>query len=196
MTNYAVLPNVNVIYVNDNSCLRGRKKYLSLEKSKMLVKAFIDCQFNYVLLVWMFCQRGLYLKMQKIHHKTRMVINLSNKAHEEFLQLSETVNIHEQHLSFLVIDVYKCASYLNLKFMWSFFFHKEILHNLTKEQVLSLPPAILTYYETNSVHFRGFLIWNNLPSYITPIRSVCEFISNIKNFRDIDGGMPNMNMQV
>ena len=72
--------------------------------------------------------------------------------------------------------------------MWSFFFHKEILHNLTKGQVLLLPPAILTYCETNSVHFRGSLIWNNLPSYTKPIRSVCEFKSNIKNFRDIDCG--------
>ena len=82
MTNHAVLPNVNVIYVNDSSSLRGIRKYLSLEKSKMLVNAFIDCQFNYVLLVWMFCQRGLYLKMQKIHHKTLIVIHLSNKAYE------------------------------------------------------------------------------------------------------------------
>ena len=58
----------------------------------------------------------------------------------------------------------------------------------SSDQVLSLPPARSTYYGTNSVHFRGSLIWNNLSSYIKSSRSVCEFENNIKNFRDIDCG--------
>ena len=72
--------------------------------------------------------------------------------------------------------------------MCSFFTRKEILHNLRKGQVLSLPPPASTYYGTNSVHSRGSLIWNNLPGYIKPSRSVCEFKNNIKNFRKIDSG--------
>ena len=56
---------------------------------------------------------------------------------------------------------------------------------ICKGQVLSLPPTRSTYYGTNSVHFRGSLIWNNLPSYIKSSRPVCEFKNNIKNFRDI-----------
>ena len=146
----------------------------------------IGSQFNYATLIWMFCRKGLYLKMQKIHHKTLKVIYQSNKTYEELLELSETVSIHQRHLRFLVTEVYKSTSYLNPKFMCSFFTHKEIPYNLRKGQVLSLPPARSTYYGTNSVHFRGSLIWNNLPSYIKSSRSVCEFKNNIKNFRNID----------
>ena len=54
--------------------LRQIRKYLSLEKTKMLGNAFIDSQFNYAALIWMFCRKGLYLKMQKVHHKTLKVI--------------------------------------------------------------------------------------------------------------------------
>ena len=168
--------------------LRRIRKYLSLEKAKMLGNAFIDSQFNYAPLIWMFCRKGLYLKMQKIHHKTLKVIYQSNKTYEELLELSETVSIHQRHLRFLVTEVHKSTSYLNPKFMCSFFTHKEIPYNLRKGQVLSLPPARSTYYGTNSVHFRGSLIWNNLPSYIKSSRSVCEFKNNIKNFRNIDCG--------
>ena len=151
--------------------LRRIRKYLSLEKAKMLGNAFIDSQFNYAPLIWMFCRKGLYLKMQKIHHKTLKVIYQSNKTYEELLELSETVSIHQRHLRFLVTEVYKSTSYLNPKFMCSFFTHKEIPYNLRKGQVLSLPPARSTYYGTNSVHFRGSLIWNNLPRYIKSSRS-------------------------
>ena len=120
----------------------------------------------------------MYLKMQKIHHKTLKVIYQSNKTYEELLELSETVSIHQRHLRFLVSEVYKSTSYLNPKFMCSFFTHKEIPYNLRKGQVLSLPSARSTFYGTNSVHFRGSLIWNNLPSYIKSSRSVCEFKNN------------------
>ena len=123
----------------------------------------------------MFCRKGLYLKMQKIHHKTLKVVYQSTKTCEERLELSETVSIHQRHLRYLVTEVYKSTSYLNPKFMCSFFTHKEIPYNLRKGQVLSLPPARSTYYGTNSVHFRGSLIWSNLPSYIKSSRSACKF---------------------
>ena len=168
--------------------LRRIRKYLSLEKAKMLGNAFIDSQFNYASLIWKFSGKGLYLNMQKIHPKTLKVIYQSNKTYEELLELSETVSIHQRHLRFLVTEVYKSTSYLNPKFMCSFFTHKEIPYNLRKGQVLSLPPARSTYYGTNSVHFRGSLIWKNLPNYIKSSRSVCEFKNNTKNFRDIDCG--------
>ena len=45
-------------------------KYLSLEKAKLFGNAFIDCQFNYAPLIWMFFRKELRLKEQKIHHKT------------------------------------------------------------------------------------------------------------------------------
>ena len=56
-----------------------RIKHLNLEKAKMLGNAFTDCQFNYATLIWMFCRKGLYLKMQKIHHKTLQVIYQSKE---------------------------------------------------------------------------------------------------------------------
>ena len=168
--------------------LRRIRKYLSLEKVKILGNAFIDSQFNYAALIWMFCRKGLYLKMQKVHHKTLKVIYQSNKTYEELLELSETVSIHQRHLRFLVTEVYKSISCINSKFMCSFFTHEKSPYNLRKGQMLSLPPARSSYYGTNSVHFRGSLIWNNFPSYIKSSRSVCEFKNNIKNFKGIDYG--------
>ena len=121
-------------------------------------------------------------------HKTLKVIYQSNKTQQELLELIETVSIHQQQLRFLVTEGYESNYYLYPKFLCSFFTHKEIPYNLRKGQLLSLPPARSTYYGTNSVHFQGYLISNNLPSYIKCSRSVYEFKNNIKNFRDIDYG--------
>ena len=50
------------------------KKILSIRKSKSLGNDFVDSQFNCVPLIWMFCKKTIYFKMQKIHHKTLGVI--------------------------------------------------------------------------------------------------------------------------
>ena len=122
--------------LNKFHALRQIRKYLSLEKAKMLGNAFIDSQFNYAPLIWMFCRKGLHLKIQKIHHKTLKVIYQSDNTYEELLELRETVSIHQRHLRFLVTEVYKSTSYLNPKFMCSFFTHKEIPYYLRKSQRL------------------------------------------------------------
>ena len=54
--------------------LRRIRKYLTLEKTGVLRNAFMDSQFNYGPLIWMFCKRSIYFKMQKIHHKTLGII--------------------------------------------------------------------------------------------------------------------------
>ena len=50
--------------------LRRIRKFLTIEKAKMLGNAFIDSQFNYAPLLWMFCRKTLYSKIEKIHHRT------------------------------------------------------------------------------------------------------------------------------
>ena len=49
--------------------LRRIKKYLSQDQAKRLYNAFINSQFNYAPIIWMFCRKNQYLKIQKIHHK-------------------------------------------------------------------------------------------------------------------------------
>ena len=72
-------------------------------------------------------QKGIVFEKQKTHHKALKIIY---QSYEDFLELSETVSIHQRHLRFLVTDVYKSTSYLNPKFMSSSFTHKDTPYNL------------------------------------------------------------------
>ena len=70
--------------------------------------------------------------------------------------------------------------------MWSCFTHKDIPDNLRKGPFLGLPKTHSFYYGTNVVHFRGSLIWNNLPAVVKSSDSLLEFKNKIKNIGDID----------
>ena len=58
------------------------RKYLTLDDTKLLGNVFIESQFNYASLIWMFCHNTTFLKMRKIHHKTLKVIYQSDVTYD------------------------------------------------------------------------------------------------------------------
>ena len=69
-------------------------KYLTLEKAKRLVNAFIDRQFNFAPLSRMYCQNTLYLKIEKMHYKTLRIIHQSNVSCRVLLELFTSQTSH------------------------------------------------------------------------------------------------------
>ena len=125
--------------------------------------------------------------MQKNHHKTLKVICQTDAFSDDLLQLSNSVSLHQRYLGFLLWEIYKSIGTLNPQFMWSYFKYREVPYNLKRGPVLFIPPARCTIYDTNSVDFRGSLIWNKLTNLVKSSRSISEF-NIIKKIRSIDCG--------
>ena len=97
--------------------LRRIRKYLTLDKAKLLGHTCINSQFNYAPLIWMFCHKVTYLKMQEIYRKSLKVIYQSDASYDNLLQLSNSMSLHQQHLRFLLVEIYKSTGTLNPQFM-------------------------------------------------------------------------------
>ena len=144
--------------------LRRISRYLTVEKARILANALIDSQFNYVLLTWMFAGKTFF---NKIHHRTlRVVYNEYNKSYGELLQINNNVSIHQRHLQYLALEVFKSLMHLNPEVMWSYFNENPIRYDLRKGIKVFLPPVKSFRFGPNSIHFRGSILWNNLPSFI------------------------------
>ena len=52
------------------------RKYLTVEKAKLLANAFINSQFNYASLIWMFPNKSSIDKILKIHKRTLQIDRL------------------------------------------------------------------------------------------------------------------------
>ena len=60
--------------------LRRIRKYLTPDKAKVLYNAFINSQFSYASIIWMFCRKTDYLKMGKIQYKALKIV-FNSKSH-------------------------------------------------------------------------------------------------------------------
>ena len=144
--------------------LRRIRRYLTVEKARTLTNAFTDRKFKYAPLIWMFVGKTLTNKICKIRHRTLQVVyNEYNKSYEELLQLNNNVSVHQRHLHYLALEVFKSLMHLNPEFMWSYFNENPIPYDLRKGTKVFLSPVKSFLLGLNSVHFRGSILWNNLP---------------------------------
>ena len=75
------------------------------------MKAFIEPQFNYCPLTWMFHFRQLNNKRNKFHERAlRLVYKNQNLSFQELLHLDNSFCIHHTNLKKLTIEIYKAKN--------------------------------------------------------------------------------------
>ena len=150
--------------------LQRIRNYLSTEKARLLTTAFINSQFYYAPLIWMFACKSLISKVRKIHFKALQVVyNGYEKSYNELFILNRDISIYQKHLHFLATEVFKSVINLIPQFMWTYFNFSTLSYELRKRNKVNLPETRTCRYGINSLLFRGDLLWNNLPVMLNKV---------------------------
>ena len=90
-------------------------------QAKALASSFVNSQFNYCAIVWVFYSRKSKLRLKNIHKRTlRVDYNEYEKNYKDLHADHDEISIHQKHLQYLAIEVFKSANKLNPQFMWCF----------------------------------------------------------------------------
>ena len=84
---------------NQKLCALARiSKFLCEDKLKLIMRTFIESQFNYCPLIWMFHSRILNEKINKLHERAlRLVYKDDTLTFQQLLQKDNSVTIHERN---------------------------------------------------------------------------------------------------
>jgi len=70
--------------------------FVDREKLRQIMKAFLPSQFNYCHLIWMFSDRRMNNRINRIHEKALLIIyNDTSSNFPELLQKDNAVSIHQ-----------------------------------------------------------------------------------------------------
>ena len=84
---------------------------MSLEKRRILIKAFFDSQFEYCSLCWMFHSRTLNNRINDLHFRVlRLIYKDDSFSFNELLKKDGSVRIHHRNVQKLGIELYKAKS--------------------------------------------------------------------------------------
>ena len=100
--------------------------YMPLEKRRIVMKTFIESQFNYYPLIWIFHPRTINNKINRLHETAlRIVYSDFRSSFEGLLMKDNSFTIHERNIQSLAIEIYRFLNGLSPSFLNNVF-HKNI----------------------------------------------------------------------
>ena len=88
-------------------------KILPFDKKRLVLKSFIESQFSYCPLIWMFCSRTMNNKINYIHERAlRLTYDDYNTSFEDLLTRDKTVCIHHRNIQKVAIEMFKVKNNL------------------------------------------------------------------------------------
>ena len=93
--------------------------YMSTNMKKVLMKAFIESQFGYYPLIWMFHSRGVNKKINHLHERSLRIVYKDNiSSFKDLLKKDRSFTIHQRHIQSLAIKLFKLKQNLSNNIMY------------------------------------------------------------------------------
>ena len=158
--------------------------YMNKEKLRILMKTFIDAQFNYCPLIWMFHSRTLNNKINKLHERAlRLVYKDYISSFENLLNIDNTFTIHERNLQKLAKEMYKIKNNLSPSFLIDIFPQSQNPYELRNKNICKTENIHTVFYGCETVSFRGPKTWALIPDNIKNYNNLNEFKAKIKSWK-------------
>ena len=160
---------------------------LNYNEKITILNSFIQSQFNYCPLVWMFCLRASNNKINKIHERAlRVCQNDYVSTFENLLYNTNSLDIHSKNIQKLMIEIYKCLNHLSPPIMKNFFTIRENCYNLRNFRDLESGSVKTVNCGLNTILYRGPQLWQQVPEYIKNSENLNLFKSRLKSWQNFD----------
>ena len=161
-------------------------QYMTIEKRRIIMNTFINSQFGYCPLIWMFHSRVLNNRINKIQERAlRIVYDDHVSNFDELLQKDGSMTIHERNIQLLATEVYKTVNGYAPKIMNEVFQVKDKLNYCTRFPFKSRNVRTVAY-GTETLSYIGPKIWSLIPDDIKLSASLSEFKIKIKRWKPVN----------
>jgi len=159
-------------------------KYMQGRKLKIIMRTFIENEFNYCPLIWMFHNRTLNRRINKLHERALQIIYKDEiSSYENLIDIDKTFTIHERNLQKLATLMYKIKNNITPIIVNELFKEAQTQYNLRNSRFWNTGNIHTTLYGTESIIFRGPKIWTEVPSQIRNSSTLEKFQCEIKKWK-------------
>ena len=166
------------------SALARIARILPFQKRRIILKSFIESQFSYCPLVWMFCSRTLNRKINHIHERAlRLVYQDYSSTFEDLLKKDNSLTFHHRNIHQVAIEMFKAKHDLSPPFMKEIFCPKENINGTRSGDTFVRPHVHSVKKGDRSLRSFGPIVWNTmLPEELKACQGLDEFKDSIKSW--------------
>ena len=151
-----------------------------MEKKKIIMNSFIESQFSYCPLVWMFnSSRKLNDRINRIHERgLRLVYDDYTSSFKELLNKDESVTVHHRNIQLVAIEMFKVKNGLCPEIFKDLF-----LLNPNNTGSFLIPNVNSEFMGKLSLRYFGPVVWETmLPVSYKEINVLGKFKDDIKKW--------------
>ena len=169
------------------SVLARLSNYMSLGKRKILLKAFVESQFGYCPLTWMFHGRRANSKINHIHERALRIVYKNNVlSFEELLELDKLFKIHHRNIQSLAIELFKIKNNLSVTIMNDIFQPRAVRYNLRSQIDFTRPNVNSEHFGISSLRYMAAKVWDMVPNDMKYVNEIETFKSNIRKWKPVN----------
>ena len=142
--------------------------HMSIEKRRIVLKTFVESQFNYCPLIWMLHSRTLNKKIDRLYERAlRIVYSDYKSSFDTLLEKGVSISIHHGNIQSLAIEIYKFLHGLSPAITGDIIkLNQPPKYNLrTRQELYSRNPKTAGY-RTEIISFLAPKIWAIVPQNI------------------------------
>ena len=103
---------------------------LPFSKMKLLMESFVKSQFSYCPLVWMFSNRILNNRINKLQERSLRILYKDDiSTFQELLERDNSITIHDHNIKQLAIEMYKAKNGIQPNVLGEFLINREPRYN-------------------------------------------------------------------
>ena len=151
--------------------------HMSLDKREMILKAFLESQFSYCPLIWIFHSRTLNNKINRLHEKALRIVYSDFKANfDELLEKDSSFSIHYRSIQTLAIEIFEFLNGIFHPIINEVFqVRSSAPYSVSdKNELYTRNPKTVTY-GTESISFFAPKIWSIVPQELKSSKSLDSF---------------------
>ena len=153
-------------------------RLLPFHKRRLMLKTFIESQFSYCPLVWMFCSKKMNDKINHIHERAlRLVYMDYTTSFRDLLKKDNSLSFHHRNIHCLATEMFKVKNNLCPTFIQELFSYNEKTNKFLRPNVRTEKMG------KGSIRSFGPIVWNTMLSeHVKESPNLSIFKDRIKNW--------------
>ena len=151
---------------------------------KLLLESFVKSQFSYCPLVWMFSNRELNSRIDKIQERSLRILYKDDiSTFEELLEKDKAITVHDHNIQLLATEMYKVKNDIQPNVLSEFVTNREHNYNSRQPSDFLRDKANSTNFGLESIRILGPKIWDLVPTDIKLSNNLNIFKERIKKWK-------------